>query len=596
MKPGDLLDGVPSLAPLDRHLARLLGGNDLRMRGMVALVSRALRSGHSCLPLSAIAKSTLSGASGEEVFGFPDVGDLERVLVGSDAVDRVHSVEQEIPLGRPLVFDGERLYFRRYYDHECAIARGIGRLAQRPLNDGAFDLEGRLRAYFPEPDDPQRDAVLGALGRRVSLITGGPGTGKTTTVVKMLALSIESAQARGHRLRTSLLAPTGKAAERLLQATRKAAARLELDEAVRRELPTEAKTIHRALGTVAGLRTRFRHTKARPLGVDLVVVDEASMVDLALMSRLLDALPDDSRLVLLGDADQLSSVEAGSVLGELAKADLRLQGEHRDFAFGSSVLTKSYRFAGAPAIMELAAGFRSGEPSRIERALQGGTSEAAFLDMSGHDSWTHVPECREWLEERLELLLRSASVEEALAGLEKSQVLCSLRGGPFGTAAINDWVTKKALSKRSRQQGTHYRGRRILVTENDPRVGLYNGDIGIVWPSVQGALLAHFPGDSGTMRSFSIAELPAHDDAFAITIHKSQGSEYDDVLLMIHAQGGAELLTRELLYTGLTRARKSVTLVGEKSVLLEAATRRVQRYSGLAERLVQVARMSSSTV
>lgn len=593
MNHDDPLASVAGLMPIDRHLAALLGQESTLVRGVVALVSRSLRLGHSCLPLGAIAHTELMAETGESVIRFPSTAELARELEARNAMTLERAPADRGIEATPLVLDGERLYLRRYFEHECRVARGIERLARNlPEADG---LDGKTKAdsYFAdssESDDPQRNAVLRTLNQRVSLITGGPGTGKTTTVVRVLALSIERALREGKELKIGLLAPTGKAAERLLRATANAASRLQLEEAIRVRLPSEAKTIHRALGVIAGRRTRFRRTRAEPLAFDLVIVDEASMVDLALMSRLMDALKDGARLVLLGDADQLASVDAGSVLSELTRAAQQLETQMSRLSFGASTLTRGYRFSGAPAIMSLATGFRLGDSKLIGQALDEGGGGVTFVDPSGHGSWTEGLEAKKWLEERVRESLRVKSVEEALAALERFQVLCSLRGGPSGTGAVNDRVRSIATGSQSnRAQGRNYRGRRILIVENDPGVGLYNGDIGIVWPSEGGALLAHFVGESGRIRRFSLAELPAHEDAFAITIHKSQGSEYDEILLLIHSEGATELLTRELLYTGVTRARRNVTLVASRSVLFETAERRIERHSGLAERVTRLA-------
>jgi exodeoxyribonuclease V alpha subunit len=589
---------VAGFSPLDRELARVIGEGDPVLEATVARLSEALRTGHSCLPLAALAAQTLFDEASAPVFQFPGHAELADKLRGSAAVSLVDAINPEPREFRPVVFDGTRLYLRRYFDQELGIARSIARLARAGALAVSPELEERLSSYFLPSSgrsDRQKDAVARSLRLRVSLITGGPGTGKTTTVVKVLALAIERALESGRELQIGLLAPTGKASERLLQATRGAAERLDLSNEVRARLPQESKTIHRALGVIPGVKTRFRHTQQDPLPFDLLVVDEASMIDLPLMNRLMDAIRPDAQLLLLGDADQLASVDAGSVLSELALAADSL-GDQDSFSFGISRLTESYRFSGASEIMELATGFRLGQREPIEGALKGSGGQVVLFEASELRVPRQSPEFRRWLEARVRESLEVGDVEEALAKLNQFQVLCALRSGPWGAQGVNDWVRSLAQGiLRTRVEGVNYPGRRIMVVENEPRVGLYNGDVGVLWSSARGVLEAHFPGEAGRKRTFSLAELPAHEDAFAVTIHKSQGSEYDEVALVVPPDAASALLTRELLYTGVTRARSRVKLLASLPVLFEAASRRVERYSGLADKIVQSSRSSSST-
>ncbi len=593
------LQRAAGFSPLDRELARVIGEGQPALEATVARLCQALRAGHSCLPLDALAGQSLLDEASVAVFRFPEEAELRQELSESSAVSIVEPIDPEPHEFRPVVFDGTRLYLRRYFDQELGIARGIARLAL----DGAFsvspELEQRISAYFPASggrSDRQRDAVARSLRLRASLITGGPGTGKTTTVVKVLALAIERALGAGRELQIGLLAPTGKASERLLRATWSAAERLDLPSEVRARLPQESKTIHRALGVIPGVKTRFRHTQQDPLPFDLLVVDEASMIDQALMNRLVDAIRPSAQLLLLGDADQLASVDAGSVLSELALAADTL-GDQASFSFGISRLTESYRFSGASEIMDLATGFRLGQREKIEGALGGAGGQVARFEASDLRVPRQSAEFRRWLEARVRESLQIGSAEEALAQLERFQVLCALRSGPWGAEGVNEWVRSLAQGiLRTRVEGVNYPGRRVMVVENEPRVGLYNGDVGILWPTARGVLEAHFPGDTGHKRTFSLAELPAHEDAFAITIHKSQGSEYDEVALVVPPDASSALLTRELLYTGVTRARSRVRLLGSLAVLSEAASRRVERHSGLADKIVQSSRSSSSTL
>lgn len=598
MTRSSFLHAAVGFSALDRELARVIGEGKPVIEAAVARLCQALRAGHSCLPLDALAEQDLLDEASTALFRFPPHAELRQELTECSAVSLVDPQAPEPREFRPVVFDGTRLYLRRYFDQELGIARGIARLATGGPLAVSPELERRLATYFSAASggsDRQRDAVANSLRLRASLITGGPGTGKTTTVVKVLALAIERAADARRELQIGLLAPTGKAAERLLRATWGAAERLELSPSVRARLPQESKTIHRALGVIPGVKTRFRHTRQDPLPFDLLVVDEASMIDLALMNRLVDAIRPGAQLLLLGDADQLASVDAGSVLSELALAADTLR-DQVSLSFGISRLTESYRFSGSSEIMELSTGFRLGQREKIEGALESTSGQVVRFEANGLRVPRQSADFRRWLEARIRESLKVGSAEAALAKLDHFQVLCALRSGPWGARGVNEWVRSLAQGiLRVRADGTNYPGRRVLIVENEPRVGLYNGDVGVLWPSERGVLEAHFPGDGGRRRTFSLAELPAHEDAFAITIHKSQGSEYDEVALVVPPDAASGLLTRELLYTGVTRARTRVKLLASLPVLFEASSRRVERHSGLADKIVQSSRSSSST-
>lgn len=500
----------------------------------------------------------------------------------------------------PLILDGERLYLARYQAYEQQLAeRLLARASDAPEVDEAClaDSLARLFAFNRQTPDWQRLAAAQAVRRRLAVISGGPGTGKTTTVVRLLAALLE--QPDGANLAIGLAAPTGKAAARMAEAIRNAKAQLPVAEAIRAALPDEARTLHRLLGS-RGDSPRVRHDAANPLPLDVLVVDEASMVDLALMAKLVEALPPRARLILLGDKDQLAAVEAGAVFAELcegrgfdarAAADLeRLTGQAVPIQaprsrLGDAVvlLTHSHRFAGDSGIGELARRINAGDAPGTLALLREGAAELL---------WNAEPSAAA-LVERLEQgyaaylqAARQGDPAAAFAAFNGFRALTAQREGAFGVAGLNEALEarfKRRLGVASRERW--YPGRAIMVRQNDYALGLFNGDIGLCLPSGDG-LRVFFEGEQG-FRGFAPARLPSHDSAFAMTVHKSQGSEFSEVLLALPEQP-SPLLTRALLYTGITRARQRVELWALPARLAEAVNARAERASGLAERLAAV--------
>ncbi|MCZ4127044.1 exodeoxyribonuclease V subunit alpha [Stutzerimonas balearica] len=497
----------------------------------------------------------------------------------------------------PLILDGERLYLARYQAYEQQLAeRLLARASDAPEVDEAClaDSLARLFAFNRQTPDWQRLAAAQAVRRRLAVISGGPGTGKTTTVVRLLAALLE--QPDGANLAIGLAAPTGKAAARMAEAIRNAKAQLPVAEAIRAALPDEARTLHRLLGS-RGDSPRVRHDAANPLPLDVLVVDEASMVDLALMAKLVEALPPRARLILLGDKDQLAAVEAGAVFAELcegrgfdarAAADLeRLTGQAVPIQaprsrLGDAVvlLTHSHRFAGDSGIGELARRINAGDAPGTLALLREGAAELL---------WNAEPSAAA-LVERLEQgyaaylqAARQGDPAAAFAAFNGFRALTAQREGAFGVAGLNEALEarfKRRLGVASRERW--YPGRAIMVRQNDYALGLFNGDIGLCLQSGDG-LRVFFEGEQG-FRGFAPARLPSHDSAFAMTVHKSQGSEFSEVLLALPEQP-SPLLTRALLYTGITRARQRVELWALPARLAEAVKARAERASGLAERL-----------
>lgn len=538
-----------------------------------ALACRAPAAGDVCVRL---------GDVGIDGHTFPDPAAWVEAVRDARAVVRTPDELR----ATPLVLDGGDLYLDRYWAYEERLAAAIGRLAGRVAGP-APGLKPLLERLFPT--DPrtvrQREAVSTMAMRSLSIVTGGPGTGKTSVVVKLLVLL----RHLGETPRVRLVAPTGKAAARLSESIRKTAADPRwIPRDLQVELDVEASTIHAALGSFGPSVPRFRHGRDNPLPLDVLVVDEASMAPLPLMAKLLEAVPTGARTILLGDPNQLVSVEAGSVLGDLCRAA----------DAGAAPL------AGARVHLEHV--WRYDERSglgRFARAVVADDADAALAalhDPSAPDLEQHVLDHPKQLEPLLvELVvpafagLAGAAPAEALQALERCRVLCAHREGARGVGRVNA-IVEAGLGTRGCITPTEpwYPGRPVLVTRNAGDLGLYNGDTGVILadPSREGGRLAWFPSVSGPRR-FGPAGLPEHETVYATTIHKSQGSEFAEVVVVL-PEHDSPLLTRELLYTAVTRAAERVRLVGSNDVIRSAIRRRTERRTGLVAKLCALGSLS----
>jgi exodeoxyribonuclease V alpha subunit len=599
------------LAPVDVHftglLEKLAGGLEPYVSLAAALVSRSTREGHICLNLGEAAGRVLPEEGDDhETLVCPELEAWCRTLQGSPVVGRPGEY-------KPLVLDDRaRLYLFRYWDYQERLARLIGARASEGNGDidPAILKEGLDRLFPPgEPGelDWQKVSAFTSVTRRFSVLSGGPGTGKTTTVAKILALLLEQASPDG--LRIALAAPTGKGAVRLEEAIRVTKRTLNCREHIKRAVPEEASTIHRLLGSLPA-SPYFRHDAEHPLAVDVVVVDEASMVDLALMSKLAQALPSRARLILLGDRDQLASVEAGAVLGDICDTG-NLHGLSASFV---EILEKvtGYRLRPGPGgrdekgirdcIVQLEKSYRFGPESginRVSRAVNAGQGDLAVNLLRGGSfediSWTEPPGAGAWsgvirktVIEGFRKCFMTRDPREVFPLLEEFRILCALRKGPYGVTSVNEAVEKLLREARLIEpfKNRWYPGRPILVTRNDYHLRLFNGDVGVILPDPEagGALRAFFPGPEGTLRRYHPLRLPEHETVYAMTVHKSQGSEYREVLLLLPDRD-SPLLTRELIYTGITRARERAAIWGPESVFRTAVSRRIERRSGLRDAL-----------
>ena len=493
----------------------------------------------------------------------------------------------------PLVLEGARLYLQRYWRYEEELAQEIRARAAHPVAVQEDLLESCLAQLFlgTEQDGQQREACAGIFRERLGLITGGPGTGKTTLVAKYLALLLLYAKASGDPLpRILLLAPTGKAAARLTESLQKKNEESSLPQELVAALPTQAATIHRALGYRPEHPTTFRHNRENPLACEVAVVDEASMIDVALMAKLFAAVMPTSRLVLLGDKDQLASVEAGSILGDICGAvlDKGVGSGGNPLARCVVRLTESFRFSPQEGIGALACAIHAGNPEAAVSIAQQGSPEVSLLPPLVQGDPTHP--LAEMILAGYRSFLEAADPLAALTLFERFRLLCAHRLGPMGVSSLNRYAEKVLARHRliepTGPNGPWYKGRPVLIQANSYPLHLFNGETGILWPGEDGEGLKafFFAENRAEVRSFSLRQLPTHETAFAMTIHKSQGSEFDRVGLVLPGEESA-LLSRELLYTGISRARRQVVLVGRPQEIEAAVGRQVERASGLGEKL-----------
>ena len=545
--------GVLAAADLHvaRRLAELAGEEDEAVTLAAALAVRGPRLGHVYVDVVTI-RDTVTVDTEEPVdlgaLPWPDPGDWLERLAASPLV----AVGEEPGDPRPLRLVGRSLYLDRYWREERQVAADL--LALAGDAPGTVAPEPLARLFEP---GLQREAAETALRRRFAVIAGGPGTGKTTTVARILALLFE----QGDPL-VALAAPTGKAAARLIEAVHDEAAKIEVADEVReRLLSLEASTLHRLLGWRPGTRSRFRHDRGNRLPHDVVIVDETSMVSLSLMARLVEAVRADARLILVGDPGQLTSIEAGAVLGDIVGP----AGE------GIVVLERVHRYGAG--IAELAEAIRRGDGDAAVAALGGVTWIA-------DDALDPVREAAVAAARSVTAAAREGDAAAAIAALGAFRLLCAHRRGPYGvsgwTALIEAWLGHDAT-------GDWYVGRPLLVTENDYGLRLYNGDTGVVIAAGDGQVSAAFERQ-GQIVEFSPTRLAAVDTVYAMTVHKSQGSQFDTAAVLL-PEPSSPILTRELLYTAVTRAREELILVGSEEAIRAAVARPVARASGLRSRL-----------
>ena len=581
---------------IDQHFAALMNrlakvpSPELELAAK--LVSNFRGRGDVCVALPVITSTHASKVGGPDI---PPLKSWVRKLRASGVVGGPGEFA-------PLILDkAERLYLQRYWKYEDALGRNLqARLRDNPIKGfNQTELAKNLEKLFPAQSDLQKVAAFVAGTSRLCVISGAPGTGKTRTIVLICALLIALEGKR--ELNFALAAPTGKAAARLKETIAQTRLALRLPEEVK--LPTDASTIQRLLGA-KGDSPHFRHDAKNPLGADVVIVDEASMIDLALLAKLFDSVRPDARIILVGDKDQLASVEAGSAFRDictpgfqlgvsvsLAEAFAKCTGEKLEGTSSSEApihpvvveLRRNYRFTPETGIAELSSAVNQGD---AEGAI-------AVLKSGGRIRWRPTPpvkrferELRERVFPRFEKLLMLTDPAEALNQLTEFAVLCALRRGPFGAETVNTLLERMLRETGGVESNARYHaGEPAIIVRNDYNVGLFNGDLGIVLrDATSGELRIFFRGESGDVLNFAPGRLPAHQPAFALTVHKSQGSEFRDALVIL-PEKDAPVLTRELLYTGVTRVRETVEVWATEHILRQTIERKIERSSGLRDQL-----------
>ena len=528
----------------------------------VALAVRAVRAGSVCVDLSTVAALAPGLA-------WPDPEAWAREIGGSALVE-----------AGVLRLEGGLVYLDRYHRLETQVCADLlARVrAEAPVVDEAALSAALPRISDDHLSDEQREAVVRTVRQSTTVLTGGPGTGKTTTVARMLVLLADQAHARGERLSVALAAPTGKAATRLQEAVVGELAGLDPADRDRVGKP-EAMTLHRLLGWRFDNQTRFRHDRSNRLKYDVVVVDETSMVELTMMGRLLEAVRPTSRLVLVGDPRQLTSVGAGAVLSDIVAG---FEGPSDAAGQGSPVVSLTTNFRSTRDILELSEALRIGDADAVLERLRAPSDEVDFVETTDPGPALRSEAVASALAVRT--AAEAGDPAAAVAALDHHRLLCAHREGPYGVRAWNKQVERWVTEETGQPvYGEWYVGRPLLVTSNDHTLEIYNGETGAAVRLPDGRLRAWISG-SERLRDFAPARLEAMETMHAMTIHRSQGSQAERNTVLL-PEADSRLLTRELFYTAVTRAQRHVTVVGTEAAVRSAVTTPAQRATGLVERL-----------
>jgi len=603
------------LSEIDVHFGKFITGLDKKGHPDVfiaaALVSRATGDGNGYLDLDSITrKPILLDINGEDRFKSPKLSEWLKTLSQSRAVGKPGEF-------RPLILDDKnRLYLYRYWDYENRLSSAIKcRIKEDIQGIDVSILKNSLNRLFTSngTDEFNWHKVAGVIAayKKFCVITGGPGTGKTFTTAKILALLLELS--RKNKPSILLAAPTGKAAARIKESIKAAKNTLNCSDDIIDAIPSDAYTIHRMLKTIPG-SPYFYHNAENPLTADIVVVDEVSMVDLALMSKLLSAVKNDARIILIGDKDQLASVETGFVMADICDKDnIHLFSEYFYQQFEKLtqckmevsskqlkdnpglydcmvVLKKSYRFTDASGIGECSRAVNNGKLNETFSILKNHPDQIHWKKVSGpNDLSIALP--KEVVNGYSDYL-NCRDPYRALELFSRFRILCAVKFGASGVIEINR-LAEEILNQNGLIEldniSTYpwYKGRPVLITRNEYSLELFNGDIGITMPepdSESKDLYVYFSGVSGKPRRFLPHRLPEHETAYAMTVHKSQGSEFETVLLILPNQD-YPVLTRELLYTGFTRAKNHISIWGREEIIRTSILRKINRNSGLKDAL-----------
>ncbi len=579
-----------------RQLADYFG--DKILAPYLYTLSKKLSQGHICIDVDKV--------------------NIEEDLPESYDVKAISSIKNNILLGKPqdhkpLILDASRLYFQRYYNYETAVVEVVKRLAGREVRkpDGKElkQWQEMLKLFIPTSAGEESlvnwqkvAAVLAAL-QSFTIITGGPGTGKTTTVAAVLALLFST----NADLSVAVAAPTGKAAARVAESLRNTISDKKLTEEIKHKfLSLEPFTLHRLLGYKPGT-TEFAHNENSPLRYDVIIVDECSMIDAALLAKLLRSLHPRTRLILLGDKDQLAAVEAGSIFGDLCRSVASLN--HFSPAIGEIInnclpekkeqLTAANTSAGATSILQnnivvLQHSHRFNDKSgigKLSKAIISGDKEivGSFFD-SNDDSVKIVETLQEkYFHEFVEkyyTYIKEKDNTKALAALLDCKILCAVKEGTDGVGNYNRMVQSRLIDKGLiHYDQPFYINRPIMVTSNMYNLGLFNGDVGIIRGNDDGKRMAYFEKADGSLMEVWPGYLQGVETVYAMTIHKSQGSEYREAYIVLPGETGSKVMSAELLYTAITRAKETVTIQGSNEVILDAVARKLDRSSGIVERM-----------
>jgi len=617
------------ISQLDIELAKLLTSEDVNLEQdthvseifyLILLLSIANNRQHTCLDLNTVnwtnpfglknlilpeGTPILTGAENDSLTPFNDLNALALMIQNHASVGD----------NKPLRLIGDKLYFARYDEYETILANRLLVLSKKQINFDKDKLNTLLDTFFPLQNnqvDWQKVACSVALQSAFCIITGGPGTGKTTTVTKLLAVLQSLYQSAP--LTIKLVAPTGKAAARLTESISGAKNKIaDISDELKALIPEKAQTIHRLLGVIPQ-SNKFRHHKDNLLHLDLLIVDEASMVDLALMVKLVEALPKHARLILLGDKDQLTSVDTGNILSDLCQdltlgitpnySQVRLlslglleqpNNNQASFALTDSLafLQKSHRFNENSGIGQLAKAVNENSQALLAQIEQQ-KNQGLFDDITFYEPQHRqamVNRAADAYSDYLSLIESGASVAKVHEAFSQYQLLAAVRKGPYGVNELNDRIeqtlAKRRLIKITPNQSRHYVGLPIMISQNDYQLGLFNGDIGILMLDDNQVLKAMFISDDGQIRAFFPARLPAHEKVYVMTIHKSQGSEFAHTALVLPPlQDASAGINRQLVYTGITRAKNKLDMIVQKPMLLDAMKKTVSRSSGLYQRLL----------
>ncbi|MBD2781966.1 exodeoxyribonuclease V subunit alpha [Xenorhabdus sp. 42] len=624
--------GQKLLRPLDVQFAyTVIEDQNPLLLLVAALLSAESGAGHVCLPLERISPKYLFEGRHPEltkaIWSFAGEPDLTEIIAALQVCPAVSEGNTPAPIVLSRQGNAKyRLYLQRMWQSERRVARffasvGTGEVLEETAIEETAINETQLRTILDElfgvtakeEIDWQKVAAAVAVTSRISVISGGPGTGKTTTVAKLLVALIKLHE--GRQLSIQLAAPTGKAAARLTESLREAVKKLDLTLAQWHSIPEQAQTIHRLLGAQPDSQ-KLRYGRDNPLSLDILIIDEASMVDLPMMARLIDALPSRAKVIFLGDKDQLASVEAGAVLGDIcrfaeqgysvrrAEQLGRLTGcELTSYALpdvGENISTvrdclcllrKSYRFNASSGIGQLASAVNRGDRSGVSGLLKQSFPDVCFNPLSGNEDYQCLLlETAEGYHQYLAMVNQRASEGAILAEFNRFRLLCALREGPFGVSGLNQRV-EQLLHRQGvinfprnmprNMENRSYVGRPIMILRNDSTLGLFNGDIGIMLMNQHDELKAYFQLSDGQIKDFQPSRLPQHETAYVMTVHKSQGSEFEHTALVLPTQY-SPAVSRELVYTALTRARDKLTIYAHKPVLDKAVAVATQRRSGLA--------------